>query len=143
MNVKVIYNFSFPGQESPGIVKLCYEAMIKLWGQNHVNVDSELCGWFQFSWVHILALSLTSFEILDRLVILSVNQFFFMCKMVILIVPSHKVFVRNELIYTKGSNKFLTNISPQPYHGSNYTEFMLLQIKGLDGHIWFYTCAYI
>lgn len=44
MNVKVTYSFSFPGQESPGIVKLCYEAIIKLRDQSYVNVDSELCG---------------------------------------------------------------------------------------------------
>lgn len=46
MKMKVIYNFYLPGQESPGVVELCYEASeIK----SHVNVDSELCGCIQFS----------------------------------------------------------------------------------------------
>lgn len=41
MNIKVIYSFHLPGQESPGIVKLHHEANGR---GSLVDVDSELGG---------------------------------------------------------------------------------------------------
>lgn len=113
MKMKVIYNFYLPGQACPGVVELCYEASeIK----SRVNVYSELCGCIQFSWTNILALSLTSFKILDRLVIILDNQFL-IYKMGTLKVPAPGVVMRNELVYTRGSDQCLTHFSSGPtYH---------------------------